>query len=710
MVRSDEPLPAEPSEPSEPSEQIQASESSEPYRTVVRPQTQDDGLDAQRRIDRATPGFATAVDLQAEPGARPSDAMAEVVARTPGATVRSVGGLGQFSAVSLRGSSPQQVQVFIDGVPIGSALAGLVDLGDLPLAGLTRLEIYRGHVPVAFGGSTIGGAINLVSEVSPSPPRLRVRGGIGSFGARESGASVSLPIAAGQLTTRVSYAGAEGDFVFYDDGGTPGFSADDTTTKRRNNGYDRLLGQVRFDGRRGPWRYGVQELVVLKRRGEPGPASVQSTRASLSQVLARTTASAEHDRFGRPGGRLQWVAGLGVMGRRFDDPAGQIGLGLDDERTLGVDGYLSPRLRHPLWKGAFLGVVADARPEWIRIDQRAPQPTARSGDATRSRVGLGIGAELEQFLFEHRWLLVPAIRLDALVNRFAVSSAQGEPGDAGSDHLAFGFAPRLGTRVRIVDALQLRGSAGRYFRAPTLLELFGDRGYFVGNEGLRPERGTAVDGGLVLDLRGQAISVYGQLAGFATYSEDLIQWIAVGTVSRPENLAAARIRGLESALEVVPRSRALTVSANYTLTDARDRSDDASRRGRPLPGRPRHDLFTRASAGWEWRVRGVPLEPRAFYTVEVIASTFLDPSGRLELPPRAIQGLGGELHLARRIHLALEVRNLLDVRTGVIVVPLQRPTPVPTAVSDFLGYPLPGRSAWMTLRVDMELPSKRRNR
>ena len=54
----------------------------------------------------------------------------------------------------------------------------------------------------------------------------------------------------------------------------------------------------------------------------------------------------------------------------------------------------------------------------------------------------------------------------------------------------------------ITDAVTAKGSAGWYTRLPTLLELFGDRGYIAGNEALRPERGTSVDGGLVNPVTG----------------------------------------------------------------------------------------------------------------------------------------------------------------------------------------------------------------
>lgn len=667
-----------------------------------------DPLDAQRRLDARSPGFATAVDLEHEQGARPSDGLAEIVARTPGASVRSIGGLGQFSAVSLRGSAPQQVQLFFDGVPIGGSLAGLSNLDDLPLDGLTRLEIYRGHVPVAFGGATLGGAIDLVS--APGDEAVtRVAGGVGSYGARQTRFDLVRPLRRQMhLSARFGYAGAEGNFPYVDDGGTPHNTADDATRRRGNNHYDRAQGQLRLDVRRGKWRIGAHEIVQYKEQGIAGPARAPTHAMRLDSVAARTIFTARRTELGRPGGRLEWVSGIAVDHRRFTDPLGEIGF-VDDQRTTSLDAYLSPRIRLALWRGAFVRLVADQRTEWVRIEQRGGVFTP-SGNSVRTRATQGVGAELEQFLFERRLLVVPGVRLDALVNRFAVAPGDGEQGDAGRDDRVLGWSPRLGTRLRVVPGLELRGSVGRYFRPPTLMELFGDQGYVVGNEGLRPETGHTVDGGVVLDHVSGGLHTYAQVAAFATWSRDLIQWVNAGLVARPDNVAQAHVRGLETSLVLAPTARIVDLQANYTLLETEDRGSDPARRGQPLPGRPRHELFVRSSAGRLWWTSGIPVEPRVFYTVEFVAGTFLDPSGRHELPPRAIQGLGTELHVARRVHLAVEVRNLLDVRTAFVTLPVASPRLQRVPVSDFLGFPLPGRSVWATLRIDMQRLSRSERR
>ncbi len=95
------------------------------------------------------------------------------------------------------------------------------------------------------------------------------------------------------------------------------------------------------------------------------------------------------------------------------------------------------------------------------------------------------------------------------------------------------------------------------------------------------------------------------------------------------------------------------------------------------------------------------------YTVEHAARTFLDPSGRYEVPSRTLHGVGVELHIARRVHLAAEVRNLFNLRTSTWTPPIAGSPQVRVPVSDFFFYPLPGISLWTSLRIDLDLPTRR---
>jgi iron complex outermembrane receptor protein len=669
--------------------------------------------DEQAAVDARTPGFATVVDLRGGAGARPADALGELLARAPGVQTRAIGGLGQFTGISVRGSSPAQVALFLDGVPLGDAFAGLSDVAAIPLDTLDRAVIHRGYVPIRYGGATLGGAIDLVGargDGADAPVGWRVSGdaGLGSFGARQGRAGAGGPVAAGvALTLRAGWAGAAGDFPFYDTRGTPD-PTDDRTTTRRSNGYDRVLAQARVDIDRGPWRAGVQQLVLHRDVEIPGVATAQASGASLESTAARTIAHIERRRFGRAGGgRLGWVVGVGGDVRRFADPEDRAGSpGAQDQRTRTADVYVSPRLRLPVWPGAFVGIVADHRSEWIAVDEQRSAAEG-PGDATRSRFAFGAGFELEQFVFGTRWLIVPAIRVDAIASRFAPRDGEGELDDRGRDRSEVGASPRLGSRLRVVDGVELRASIGRYLRPPTLLELFGDRGFIIGAEGLRSERGTVVDGGVATRHELGPWAITTQLAGFATWTDDLIQFVAAGAVARPENVPGAQLRGLESGFTVDLARGAARVDASYTLLDTAQRSGDPERDGAPLPGRARHDLAVRAVGGPRLRPAGLPLHPRAIYGFDLLAATYLDPSARVELPARPLHAIGVELDVGGRLHVAFEVRNVLDLRALDVDTAVANTTSVPTPISDVLGFPLPGRSVWFTLALDLDVAQAR---
>jgi len=687
-----------------------ASPGPERYRTVVQ-HGRGDGQDDQRQVDAATPGFATAIDLRRD-GARPADALPEVLGRSAGATVRSLGGLGQFSALSLRGSTAQQVGVFLDGVPVGGS-GGVVNLGDLPIDTLAHATVHRGLVPVVYGGAAIGGALDLGSDLRCVQDRRRLSAtlGVGSFAAREARASASLPLAPRRrgpcLDLRVGYGGSAGDFPFYNVGDTLQDRRDDATVRRQNNHYDRVLTQIAVHGRSGPWRYSAQELLLAKRQGIPGQATGQQAQATnLETIVARTVARVRRDLEATRDGHIELLGGFAVDRSRWRDPLGEVGLGVDDQVTRNLDLYLSPRVHVGLWRGATLTTIADARQEWTRVDQRALAPPR--GDARRQRIGLGLGIQLDQRLLGGRLHLQPIVRLDLVTSRFAVAAGTGEQDDRGTNHLDIGLSPRLGARLEVLPGVSLRLTGGRYFRPPTLVELFGDRGYIVGNEALRPERGTSLDGGVVVDTGGARTSLYAHAAGFVAWSDRLIQWQQSGPTLRPVNLEGARVSGLETSAALRLLGGDLRFSANYTLLAPVNLGDDPSQRGQPLPGRPRHELYAQASIGHAYQARGAVLAPRLFYTVEHAARTFLDSSGRYEVPRRTLHGVGIELRVADRIHIAAELRNLFNLRTTTWHPPIAGAPAITVPVSDFFFYPLPGISLWTSLRIDLDLPVRRR--
>lgn len=90
----------------------------------------------------------------------------DALARTAGITVRNTGGVGSASRISVRGLEGKRMGVYIDEMAIGQ-LSDYLSLNDIPTDMIERIEIYKGIVPYRFGGSALGGAVNVVTKEYP---------------------------------------------------------------------------------------------------------------------------------------------------------------------------------------------------------------------------------------------------------------------------------------------------------------------------------------------------------------------------------------------------------------------------------------------------------------------------------------------------------------------------------------------------------------
>lgn len=90
----------------------------------------------------------------------------DVLTKTVGVTIRSSGGVGSASRLSVRGLEGKRIGFFIDETPLNDQ-SDFIDLNDIPIDMIERIEIYKGVVPAKFGGSSMGGAVNIVIKEYP---------------------------------------------------------------------------------------------------------------------------------------------------------------------------------------------------------------------------------------------------------------------------------------------------------------------------------------------------------------------------------------------------------------------------------------------------------------------------------------------------------------------------------------------------------------
>ncbi len=110
--------------------------------------------------------------------------LAHILNTVSGVRLREEGGLGSGTQINLNGFTGRHIKIFIDGVPMEGSGSSF-KLNNIPVNIAERIEIYKGVVPVEFGGDALGGAINIVTSKT-SNTYLDASYSYGSFNTHKS--------------------------------------------------------------------------------------------------------------------------------------------------------------------------------------------------------------------------------------------------------------------------------------------------------------------------------------------------------------------------------------------------------------------------------------------------------------------------------------------------------------------------------------------
>lgn len=616
------------------------------------------------RRDQALPqrSFETPEDvagfgetITADTAWRSFESASELLSRSVGAQLRRQGGRDDFSSLSIRGAPSGQLRILLDGVSIGRASDSVVNLADLPLDTVERIEIYRGFAPVSLSPASAAGVVNVVTR-DPKKPTMNLGAGLGSFGSGKINAGAAAPLAGGAASAFASLRTTDGDFEYEDDNGTLNNPFDDRTRKRANNDSNAVDALTRWKGPIwGELQAQLRNHVFYKDEGVPGLARFSPPKARLETIRNIAVAS-----LGAPG--KGWSIEEGVTHEREE---------LSDFGTIDNVGRTTASATTARWNRA-LGkshwISGSSEVVWEGFEQRFTKSAKASSDADRWSVAAAAGDDWTIDTLDTTVSL--QLRHQELWNGFDASLV---PGGGGSDRST---DPRLGLRWEPIPGLALKSNVSTYFRPPNFDELFGTNGFTEGNPDLEPEQGTAYDAGFQWATGHPRLGDFA--LGYSWFGSDiddviLIVPVTVNRTAKAFNIGRAKVRGHEASFEW-KGPWGLAVSANYTFQDAENRSSNALLRGNQLPGLAPHEAYGRAS--WEWK-RFV-----FAYDVDVSSEHYIEVSNvGPRLPTRVVHGASvvwGPFWNGFRV--TLEADNLGD-----------------TLVPDEIGYPLPGRAFYATL-------------
>ncbi len=626
------------------------------------------------------PGFVAFVDMR--PRAGRMEDLTAVLSQLVGVRVTQYGGLGSFATVSIRGSSSSQVRTYLDGMPIDDPYLGVTNLADLPLGGVERVEVYRGFSPPQLGGSAIGGAVHLVTRdaasVGADTDRLlsaiEVSASAGTFESRRENGSVWLRPGPLRIFAHGTYERSQGDFEFLDDNDTPFNTDDDEAAIRLNNDFEAWNGIARVSSEIPSFAdASLAYYDASREQGVPGKGAYQSDVARSERRrqmgLVRLDGTTVLDR------QIAWWthAYYQNANEQFKDPGSDVSfVAQDTDKTIESYGG-SGRLKWSLpWvpvalEGSYLGQKEQFHPV-----NHLPTPTS-GPDRWRHATTWSLGADV--YLLKQTLVLTALQRWEEHIDEFfdpprfpwLPPTPEGRVTHTNE-------SPSFGLRYQPWEWLAVKANAGRYYRMPTFLELFGNTGSVTGSSELEPESGENRDVGVVLTKAraGGFHSLFLEVSRFDNKAENLILFFPNSQYTvKPENIGSSRVRGWE--VSAAAAWRALELSAGYTVLETEDTGDIPTYNGNELPSRPQDDLNT--SLAYSWRAF------RATYEFHYMSANWLNRYNTQEAPSRELHNLALLVSTpADGLAFTIEGKNLTDEH------------PV-----DVAGYPLPGRSFYTTL-------------
>lgn len=582
----------------------------------------------------------------------------------------SSGNAGEASKISMRGSGIQSdealgVQVLLGGLTYNQA-DGEANLEELDLSAIQGAEVYRGANALRYGGSVLGGAINLIPKTGRDSPGFQVRTEAGSFGYRR--ASVGGGYAAATGDVYLSLAGRQMN-------GFREHSAEKSYTLNANLGFKptaQAENRIYFGYsdwlRRVPGDVTAEDLA-----GNPFPANAEAIEGDF-RILTRSVRIADRLVFTTPEGETE--AGLVYHRRRFlifDLYESDYRLGVTDAVSTNLGLLFSHAHRGTLGGRSNAWIVGFAPAHEVEHSTNYRNDDGVQDLSLRTASALTRGVNFPVF-FEHifaatdRLSLVTGVQYVWIERKFEDRFWSDDDGDQSARQTFRGFNPKVGLLFQhsATDAFFLNVS--RSFQPPSFDDL---NPFEEGTNGstiytpLDAQKAWTVE----LGSRGGIGGIEWDAAVYSAWvrNELLELHDAAGRDIGTVNVPHARHQGVELGLDVElfpgrSDGTQLTLRQEYTLNDFRF-DDDPVYRNNQIAGLPRHlyqlELTYRHASG--------------FYLGGDVQSSltgfWADQANRLRAGAYAVTGLKIG-YQGPRFSVFFDVRNLSDQRYAAMVKPI----------------------------------------
>lgn len=506
--------------------------------------------------------------------------IADAVRYFSGVQLKDYGGIGGLKTINVRNLGSQHTSVYYDGLAIGNAQNGQIDLGKYSLQNMKEISLYSGQKPDLLQPAKAHASASSLYLISETPEfkdgkrhhtNVQLKGG--SFGLLNPSLNASYKII-DNIYTKISseYLHANGRYKFRYTNGVY-----DTTATRNNTDITSLrleTGIYKTQDKGISWS--INFYHYQSNRGLPG--AIVANRFDYSQRLWDRNSFMQ----GSYKNKLNKRYSFAIKGKfakdytRYLDPE-HISLdGFLDNRYDQKEGYLSLANEFIVTNYWKIGLSTDF--QYNKLDANL----YRFAYPVRKTVLAALTSDIELDNIHIQGSLLGTI-VNETVKTFNDTSNKEEL----SPTLMFNWKPFKSETFRV------RGFYKNIFRLPTFNDLYYT---FIGNTNLKPEYtnqynlgfsfSKILQNGFLNHISIQSDLYYNTVKDkiIAMPSANLFRWTMM-------NLGKVDIRGLELALQTqhhLTKNLTLSTRTNYTYQKAIDLTPKGTTYSEQIPYAPLH--------------------------------------------------------------------------------------------------------------------------
>ncbi len=572
----------------------------------------------------------TAEEIEAQGGVT----LGDVLRTVPGVTIAQSGGPGSLSSIFLRGGESNYTKVLVDGIPLNKP-GGAIDLSNISLTNVERIEVVRGPQSALYGSDAISGVIQILSKkgTEEGRPRFDLFLEGGTFDTLHAGTSI-----AGRLE-RLSYSLAFRHFST--DNMEPNdlfrhnsFASLFEIETSRNSSLT-LVGRLERgrSGVPGPTAFGRPDLEEFSRKRDFAlSASWNQTLSDSWQhkmAYSQSYSNVLSEDLVDSGPYIPRFEGREAAFSAFDFPISSLNATRKHLLNYQSDFFLNT---HSLSAGFEYehqrGTISDLR-------------------ATRDNFGYYIQ---DQFILGQRLAVTAGLRLEDN-DSFGLFA---------SPRVSLSYLLREGGAQDFWGATRPKFNFGLGIKEPTFLESFSPNFFFQGNPDLDPEKSRSFEVGLEQSLARNRLQA--QLNLFHNLYEDQIAFVVLdfstfeGTFL---NTDKSQAWGIEQTLQFAPSAN-LHFGGGYTYLNSKvveilNPFSPVFEEGSQLLRRPAHSGFLTIN----WSSGRFHLNSHIIFNGKRTDSDFLG-LGLTEVDGYTKWDLSGSFRMNPKLELYTTLRNILN--------------------------------------------------